>query len=98
MKKIKVATFNKKGVEIEVQAALGSQGEVNLYLVSPNAETHVLMTAHHEKYGWYYAVPNKFGEKTFGVKVPAGKQYIVLTDPSAKDVTKKAKEILEQIE
>lgn len=97
MKKVKVATFNKKGVEIEVQAALGSQG-VNLYLVSPNAETHVLMTAHHEKYGWYYAVPNKFGEKTFGLKVPAGKQYIVLTDPSAKNVTKKAKEILEQIE
>lgn len=98
MKKIKVATFNKKGVEIEVQAALGSLGEVNLYLVSPNAETHVLRTGYHEKYGWYYAVPNKFGEKTFGVKVPAGKQYIVLTDPSAKDVTKKAKKILEQIE
>lgn len=98
MKKIKVATFNKKGVKIEVQAALGNLGEVNLYLVSPNAETHVLRTGYHEKYGWYYAVPNKFGEKTFGVKVPAGKQYIVLTDPSAKDVTKKAKEILEQIE
>lgn len=93
-----IATFNKKGVEIEVQATLGSMNEVKLYLVSPKAETHVLRTGYHEKYGWYYAVPNKFGEKTFGVKVPAGKQYIVLTDPSAKDVTKKAKEILEQIE
>lgn len=96
--KIKVAAFTKKGVEIEVYATFGSMDEVVLYLVSPNAETHVLRTGYHEKYGWYYAVPNKFGEKTFGVKVPAGKQFIVLTDPSAKDVTKKAKEILEQIE
>lgn len=98
MKKIKITTFTKKGVEIEVHATFGSLDEVVLYLVSPNAETHVLRTGYHEKYGWYYAVPNKFGEKTFGVKVPAGKQYIVLTDPSAKDVTKKAKEILEKIQ
>lgn len=98
MKKVKVATFNKKGVEIEVQAAFGSMDDVKLYLVSPNAETHVIRTGYHEKHGWYYQVPTKFGEKTFGMKAPSKMKSLVLTDSSAKDATKKAKEILEKIE
>lgn len=98
MEKVKVATFNKKGVEIEVQAAFGSMNEVVLYLVSPKAETHVIRTGYHEKHGWYYQVPTKFGEKTFGMKAPSKMKSLVLTDSSAKDATKKAKELLEKIE
>lgn len=93
-----IATFNKKGVEIEVQATLGSMNEVKLYLVSPKAETHVLRTGYHEKHGWYYQVPTKFGEKTFGMKAPSKMKSLVLTDSSAKDATKKAKEILGKFE
>lgn len=93
-----IATFNKNGVEIEVQATLGSMNEVKLYLVSPKAETHVLRTGYHEKHGWYYQVPTKFGEKTFGMKAPSKMKSLVLTDSSAKDATKKAKEILEKIQ
>lgn len=96
MEKVKVETFNKNGVEIEVHATFGSMNEVVLYLVSPKAETHVLRTGYHEKYGWYYLVPAKFGEKTFGMK--SKMKTLALTDHSAKDVTRKAKEILEKIE
>lgn len=92
----KVLSFNKNGVEIEVQVDLDKADRLSMYLVSPKAETWVLGVGEHSTAGWYYQVGVEFAKKTFGVKIPASKKVVFLSHESAKFANEKAQVILNE--